>query len=62
MLRQVACYGCLDVLAKVVFGYVLMSSHSIIERVQSTEAAECVGRASPLSLLPFLADVSGVCM
>lgn len=41
VLWQVACYGCLDVLTKVVFGYVLMSSYSIIERVESAEVAEC---------------------
>ena len=39
--RQVACYGVLDVLTKVVFGYVLMSSYSIIERVECAEVAEC---------------------
>ena len=46
---QVACYGCLDVLTKVVFGYVLMSSYSIIERVESAEVAECAAtQALPL--------------
>ena len=46
---QVACYGCLDVLNKVVFGYVLMSSYSIIERVESAEVAECAAtQALPL--------------
>ena len=39
--RQIACYGCLDVLTKVVFGYILMSSYSIIDRVHTAEENEC---------------------
>lgn len=37
---QIACYGCLDVLTKVVFGYILMSSYGVIDRVTDTELSE----------------------
>ncbi|KAK9834321.1 hypothetical protein WJX81_006955 [Elliptochloris bilobata] len=37
---EIACYGCLDVCTKVIFGYILMSSYSIIERVHTAEETD----------------------
>jgi len=44
-LSQIACYGCLDVITKVVFGYILMSSHAVIDKVHDTEESECAPAA-----------------